>query len=266
MRILLIGTSWHEEDQNSSSFVTGGNIYHTARFLSQMVNPGQIDLITNSSPLISADLEQLKVNLHLLPTSTTPIFSLPMKFQNLEKLTNELPISSFESFAAIIQLASIIVIDLIRPELISFVNQINPKALLIVDAISPNITQNLKKISLLPFLVKMNRPQAATLVGNPIFSVEDLVDSRNLLKSWGIRRAIITLTKEGAFFFDEDIDGMQPAMVITRKTFSLAGNAFLAGVIYAIRITRDLSIITNQGLEKSANYIRQQVEHFPEDK
>lgn len=264
MRILLIGTTWQEQDQFSPNIITGGNIFHTARILSQFINPGQIDFITNTSPMIKEDIQKLTVNLHPLPSSTTPFYTYPLKFQNLDALFEEIPAKAYEEFIPLIQLATIIVVDLFRPELISLIYQHNPKALLIVDGISNQVGANLKKISLFPFLIKLNRHQTSTLVGNPIFTLDDLIDSRNLLKSWGLRRAIITLTKEGAYFFDDEMDGMQPAMVITRKSFNGAGNAFLAGIIYAIRITRDLSIITNQGLEKSGNYIRQQLERYPE--
>lgn len=260
MHIVLMGFTWAYGEESTHPRGLRGHMVQTASFLAQWIAPDHISLLTNHNDVTQPFLSKLPYQTHTFFFRETPQ-------QSSTQLDLPAEIKSYpdhwpESWVPLIKQATLIVVDLFRPDWIRQIVQINPHAALILEGSSWNLPWATRHVGHWATLLKINRLQAADIVGFPIFTVEDMIAAQMHLKSLGVTRGIITLTKEGAFYFDPNSEGLQPARVLTRKSFPLSGDAFLAGVIYAFRVTRDMAIITNQGLEKSGSYIRQQIPQY----
>jgi fructose-1-phosphate kinase PfkB-like protein len=99
-------------------------------------------------------------------------------------------------------------------------------------------------------LLKGNRKEIETLTNIQISNISDCAVAAERLKVFGVKRAFITLDKDGVYYFDELKQGHLNSEIVTKKEIVGAGDIFLSGVIYALRITQDIEILADYGIRQ----------------
>jgi sugar/nucleoside kinase (ribokinase family) len=267
VRILLIGRTSIDIYKDFNAHKVGGNIFNVAKTLLNL-NPN-LDL-TYITPVakdelskeIELALKNLKLNVIRLEISKTPFETyekqaVTLNLHDMEKEIKNINLNI--NFKELINY-DMIIADLHAPELINQVIENNPNSLLIIDGLGPEYVNRIKQINRNNLILKLNREQARSFALSPIYDTKDYIDLVTLLKNQKINRAIITLDKDGCIFLDHDHLGIIKAGVITNKKYYDAGDSFLAGVAYALTISKDIELAANQGIEQSARQIKHEID------
>lgn len=267
MKITFVGRVLMSFNKMNGTSKTGGSIFNILENLTYLMSPSEMTLvcpISNDSQgkKIMEDISLLNVNFCPINISTTPTITyinqneIDFKLYELEK---EFIVDKVKNYADKIKDSEIIVVDLQNPEIIKYLQKISPKAIFIVVVSSRYLVNNLDLISPKKFIIKFTRAEASSYCLHPIKDMQDCYEVEEILKRKGINSAIITLDRDGCFYFDNMQNGFHKAEVITDKKYFTAGDAFVSGMIYALRITKDISILAKQGIEKSANSIKKEI-------
>jgi pseudouridine kinase len=86
------------------------------------------------------------------------------------------------------------------------------------------------------FMLKPDRFEAEVLTDRPIHSLSDCFEAGKILLDKGVKQCVITLGKWGSVLVNEQIQQHIPAYSVTRIVdVSGAGDAFIAGILYALK-------------------------------
>jgi sugar/nucleoside kinase (ribokinase family) len=266
LKILLIGRLSLDIFEEHHFKKSGGTIFNIAKILAETSN-NELVLIApiandENSKIIRQDLKKLKIKLIEVSIGNTPVevykdHSKHLDVFDLEKLVS---VQSLANYADELLGFDAIVGDLHFLQVINFVSKLNPEARFFVDATSQNVVKRIEGLKLTNAIVKFNRKQASVLTDHVIFDTIDCHEVMEIMKKKGVNRAVITLDKDGCFYFDENHHGLLKAEVLTNKKYYDAGDAFHAGFILGGSIAYDIAFMAKTGIETSAKQIRKEID------
>ena len=267
MKILLIGKVSLEKNQEGLS-VIGDSIFHITANLSSLLPKNLIKLIyplanDDLSQIISSEIKSLGIDHYKIEISNTPTISYDvdgLKVVQDYDLYKQFSIDKLAVLQNEINNVDIIISDLNFTEALSYVRKLNPTAKVFIDATSPNKVQALDLMNLENTIVKFNREQASHLAFKHIYDVSDCFDVHETFLKKKISKALITLDKDGCYFYEKNHQGFIRAEVVTNKKYYHAGSAFLAAAIHAYTLSPDLEFMAHQGIKKSAQQIAKEIE------
>ena len=85
-----------------------------------------------------------------------------------------------------------------------------------------------------PNLLKLNDHEASRLLGAPIEGADAALDAARMLRSWGVDHVVITRGAEGCVAATSEGDFRVPAPFVEVNSAVGAGDAFLAGLLFAL--------------------------------
>jgi sugar/nucleoside kinase (ribokinase family) len=267
VKILLIGKVSLEKNQEGLS-VIGDSIFHITSNLSSLLPKNLIKLIyplanDDLSQIISSEIKSLGIDHYKIEISNTPTISYDvdgLKVVQDYDLYKQFSIDKLAVLQNEINNVDIIISDLNFTEALSYVRKLNPTAKVFIDATSPNKVQALDLMNLENTIVKFNREQASHLAFKHIYDVSDCFDVHETFLKKKISKALITLDKDGCYFYEKNHQGFIRAEVVTNKKYYHAGSAFLAAAIHAYTLSPDLEFMAHQGIKKSAQQIAKEIE------
>jgi len=267
VKILLIGKVSLEKNQEGLS-VIGDSIFHITANLSSLLPKNLIKLIyplanDDLSQIISSEIKSLGIDHYKIEISNTPTISYDvdgLKVVQDYDLYKQFSIDKLAVLQNEINNVDIIISDLNFTEALSYVRKLNPTAKVFIDATSPNKVQALDLMNLENTIVKFNREQASHLAFKHIYDVSDCFDVHETFLKKKISKALITLDKDGCYFYEKNHQGFIRAEVVTNKKYYHAGSAFLAAAIHAYTLSPDLEFMAHQGIKKSAQQIAKEIE------
>jgi len=130
--------------------------------------------------------------------------------------------------------AKLVILDTnISEEVLTWVTQNIPEQYFFLDAVS--VTKSLKAKKLLKhlYMIKVNILEAETLANIKIKSDRDVEKAISFFHKKGIQKVFITQGEKGVFFSDAKVSGHIKADKIKVINTNGAGDAFVAGVVYA---------------------------------
>jgi sugar/nucleoside kinase (ribokinase family) len=267
VKILLIGKVSLEKNQEGLS-VIGDSIFHITANLSSLLPKNLIKLIyplandaksqTISSAIKSLGIDHFKIEISQTPTTSYDADGLKV-VQDYD-LYKQFSIDKLAVLQNEINNVDIIISDLNFTEALSYVRKLNPTAKVFIDATSPNKVQALDLMSLENTIIKFNREQASHLAFKHIYDVSDCFEVHETFLKKKISKALITLDKDGCYFYEKNHQGFIRAEVVTNKKYYHAGSAFLAAAIHAYTLSPDLEFMAHQGIKKSAQQIAKEIE------
>lgn len=267
MKILLIGKVSIEKNQEEL-VVIGGNIFHIASNLANLLPKNLIKLIyplakDDNSKLIESSIKKLGILSYGIEVNKTPTINYDVSGSAIEvdfDLEKQFSIQKIANVKNDLTNVDIIVSDLNFKEALRYLRTLNPNAKVFIDATSTNKVKKLDLISLDNTIIKFNREQASHLAFKHIFDVSDCFEVHQDFLKRGIMKAIITLDKDGCYFFDNNHQGFIRAEVVTNKRYYHAGSAFLAAAVHAFTLSPDLEFMAHQGIKQSAQQIAKEIE------
>lgn len=223
---------------------------------------GEITYQANPEGRVLSCLEHLLA--HIPPHKITllaPNLQTNWEYKGVRVLPLHSP-QGIQKYQQIIQEASIGLVYANQMELAKELMKLHPHCLWIVDAHSEEWVNETKHHLPTSYAYKFNRKQAEIFSSLSIHRLEDMRLSRDMMRSKGIRRAWITLNKEGVYYFDEQQDGIILSETITRRQIKDAGDAFVAGVLYGLTFSRNVAFLAKKGIEFSALHINRILKQF----
>ena len=267
MRILLIGKISLDINREELSAI-GGSIFHITANLCSLLPKNLIKIIyplanDDNSKIIATAVKTLGIAHHKIQISKTPTYSYDENGAIIEQdfdLYKQFSIEKLASLHDEISNIDIIISDLNFVEALNYIRKLNPTAKVFIDATSAKKVQALDLIDLNNTIIKFNREQASQLAFKHIFDVSDCFEVRETLLKKRISKALITLDKDGCYFYENNHQGFIRAEVVTNKKYYHAGSAFLAAAVHAYTLSPDLEFMAHQGIKKSAQQIGKEIE------
>ena len=267
MKILLIGKISLDINREELSAI-GGSIFHITANLCSLLPKNLIKIIyplanDDNSKIIATAVKTLGIAHHKIQISKTPTYSYDENGAIIEQdfdLYKQFSIEKLASLHDEISNIDIIISDLNFVEALNYIRKLNPTAKVFIDATSAKKVQALDLIDLNNTIIKFNREQASQLAFKHIFDVSDCFEVRETLLKKRISKALITLDKDGCYFYENNHQGFIRAEVVTNKKYYHAGSAFLAAAVHAYTLSPDLEFMAHQGIKKSAQQIGKEIE------
>ena len=267
MKILLIGKISLDINREELSAI-GGSIFHITANLCSLLPKNLIKIIyplanDDNSKIIANAVKILGIAHHKIQISNTPTYSYDENGAIIEQdfdLYKQFSIEKLASLHDEISNIDIIISDLNFVEALNYIRKLNPTAKVFIDATSAKKVQALDLIDLNNTIIKFNREQASQLAFKHIFDVSDCFEVRETLLKKRISKALITLDKDGCYFYENNHQGFIRAEVVTNKKYYHAGSAFLAAAVHAYTLSPDLEFMAHQGIKKSAQQIGKEIE------
>lgn len=267
MKILLIGKISLDTSREELSAI-GGSIFHITANLCSLLPKNLIKIIyplanDDNSKIIATAVKTLGIAHHKIQISKTPTYSYDENGAIIEQdfdLYKQFSIEKLASLHDEISNIDIIISDLNFVEALNYIRKLNPTAKVFIDATSAKKVQALDLIDLNNTIIKFNREQASQLAFKHIFDVSDCFEVRETLLKKRISKALITLDKDGCYFYENNHQGFIRAEVVTNKKYYHAGSAFLAAAVHAYTLSPDLEFMAHQGIKKSAQQIGKEIE------
>ena len=267
MKILLIGKISLDTSREELSAI-GGSIFHITANLCSLLPKNLIKIIyplanDDNSKIIANAVKILGIAHHKIQISNTPTYSYDENGAIIEQdfdLYKQFSIEKLASLHDEISNIDIIISDLNFVEALNYIRKLNPTAKVFIDATSAKKVQALDLIDLNNTIIKFNREQASQLAFKHIFDVSDCFEVRETLLKKRISKALITLDKDGCYFYENNHQGFIRAEVVTNKKYYHAGSAFLAAAVHAYTLSPDLEFMAHQGIKKSAQQIGKEIE------
>ena len=267
MKILLIGKISLDINREELSAI-GGSIFHITANLCSLLPKNLIKIIyplanDDNSKIIATAVKTLGIAHHKIQISKTPTYSYDENGAIIEQnfdLYKQFSIEKLASLNDEISNIDIIISDLNFVEALNYIRKLNPTAKVFIDATSAKKVQALDLIDLNNTIIKFNREQASQLAFKHIFDVSDCFEVRETLLKKRISKALITLDKDGCYFYENNHQGFIRAEVVTNKKYYHAGSAFLAAAVHAYTLSPDLEFMAHQGIKKSAQQIGKEIE------
>jgi sugar/nucleoside kinase (ribokinase family) len=267
VKILLIGKISLDINREELSAI-GGSIFHITANLCSLLPKNLIKIIyplanDDNSKIIANAVKILGIAHHKIQISNTPTYSYDENGAIIEQdfdLYKQFSIEKLASLHDEISNIDIIISDLNFVEALNYIRKLNPTAKVFIDATSAKKVQALDLIDLNNTIIKFNREQASQLAFKHIFDVSDCFEVRETLLKKRISKALITLDKDGCYFYENNHQGFIRAEVVTNKKYYHAGSAFLAAAVHAYTLSPDLEFMAHQGIKKSAQQIGKEIE------
>jgi sugar/nucleoside kinase (ribokinase family) len=267
VKILLIGKISLDINREELSAI-GGSIFHITANLCSLLPKNLIKIIyplanDDNSKIIATAVKTLGIAHHKIQISKTPTYSYDENGAIIEQnfdLYKQFSIEKLASLNDEISNIDIIISDLNFVEALNYIRKLNPTAKVFIDATSAKKVQALDLIDLNNTIIKFNREQASQLAFKHIFDVSDCFEVRETLLKKRISKALITLDKDGCYFYENNHQGFIRAEVVTNKKYYHAGSAFLAAAVHAYTLSPDLEFMAHQGIKKSAQQIGKEIE------
>ena len=267
MKILLIGKVSIEKNREELS-VIGDNIFHIAANLCSLLPKNLIKLIyplanDEASQTILSAIKGLGIENHKIEISNTPTITYDdagLKIEQDYDLYKQFSIDKLAILQNEISNVDIIIADLNFTEALSYIRKLNPTAKIFIDATSSKKVQSLDLMNLDNTIIKFNREQASHLAFKHIYDVSDCFEVHETFLKKKINKALITLDKDGCYFYENNHQGFIRAEVVTNKRYYHAGSAFLAAAVHAYTLSPDLEFMAHQGIKKSAQQIAKEIE------
>jgi sugar/nucleoside kinase (ribokinase family) len=267
VRILLIGKISLDTSREELSAI-GGSIFHITANLCSLLPKNLIKIIyplanDDNSKIIATAFKTLGIAHHKIQISKTPTYSYDENGAIIEQdfdLYKQFSIEKLASLHDEISNIDIIISDLNFVEALNYIRKLNPTAKVFIDATSAKKVKALDLINLDNTIIKFNREQASQLAFKHIFDVSDCFEVRETLLKKRISKALITLDKDGCYFYENNHQGFIRAEVVTNKKYYHAGSAFLAAAVHAYTLSPDLEFMAHQGIKKSAQQIGKEIE------
>lgn len=184
--------------------------------------------------------DQVGLKLEIIESEQTPMYFSVMDehhedlvsvavMKEIELLTQ----SKIEKHLDLIQSADVVVMDTnLSEETFGYLcNQISKP--IFVDAISTQKVVKIKKYLKYIHTIKLNSMEAEILTGMTFESIDDLNDMGDFLIQAGVKQVLITLGAVGAYYADKEHAMFRNAIPVQVKNATGAGDAFIAGAIYA---------------------------------
>lgn len=146
-----------------------------------------------------------------------------------EKMT----ISFIESKKEIIENSKLCIVDTNIPKEVLKHIVSNFKCKFFIDTVSTTKAEKIKNILGYFHTIKVNKLEAEILSGMSIEKEEDLKRVASYFFQEGVERVIISLGKDGIYYFDGEIEKRLVPPKVTIKNATGAGDAFVAGLAYA---------------------------------
>lgn len=267
LKILLFGRISIDifKDHNYSKI--GGTIFNITKGLVEQKTKAEITLIApvakdGYANEVNTALNLLGINLIKINIEKTPLeiyrgFDKELDLFNLEsKLTNSALVKDQDSLSGY----DVIVADLHSIEIINLLVALNPQARIFLDATSQTLVSRLNTLKLNNVYIKFNRKQASAFSNHLMYDLKDYIEVMEILRNKGFNNVVITLDKDGCFYFNNQEQGILKAAVITEKKYYDAGDAFHAGLIYGYSLSNDLSFMAKVGIDQSAKQIKKEID------
>jgi pseudouridine kinase len=183
-----------------------------------------------------------EVGLHLsiIESEKTPMYFCVMDESNedlvsvavmkeIEKLTSD----EIKKRLPLIESADLVAIDTnLSEETFAYACEHIHKPLF-VDAISTQKVVKIRKYLHHIHTLKLNAMEAEVLTGMTFETMDDLNDMGDFLVQAGVKQVLITLGSTGAYYADKEHAIFRNAIPVDVKNGTGAGDAFIAGAIYA---------------------------------
>lgn len=258
-QIVFIGRTVLESENTNGIQRVGGSLFNTLLTLEASASTDNIKFITNTSPLLEVGFQSLKSVILKIPFSITPLEQYESGYlvtSHDHGLDQVWTIQHLKQFDDAITAANIIVVDMYRVDFIVYITRINPRARVILTGTSSELIGSIKPFANKISILKIDMRQAKALTN---VTIHDLVDCglvQMQLRDLGFHNVVITLNRLGTYFFTDDDNGHYHSKIISRKAFTHSGDAFFAGMIYAMIHGSPLSIMALEGIHQSGNFIK----------
>ncbi len=190
--------------------------------------------------MIEQSSRDIGLHLEVIRAPQTPMYYSVMDENNedlvsvavmkeIELLTQ----SEIEKRLPLVQSADLVVIDTnLSEETFAFACKRIEKPIF-VDAISTQKVVKIRKYLHHIHTLKLNVMEAEVLTGMTFETMDDLNDMGDFLIQAGVKQVLITMGRLGAYYADKDHTMFRNAMPVEVKNSNGAGDAFIAGAIYA---------------------------------
>jgi len=189
---------------------------------------------------IKKSSHDIGLHLEIISSERTPMYYSVMD-ENNEDLVSVAVMKEIELLTKIeiekrlpiILSADLVVIDTnLSEETFAYACKMIQKPI-VVDAISTQKVVKIKKYLHHIHTLKLNAMEAEVLTGMTFETMDDLNDMGDFLIQAGVKQVLITLGSMGAYYADKDHAMFKNAMPVQVKNSNGAGDAFIAGAIYA---------------------------------
>lgn len=258
-QIIFIGRTVLESEGPYGAKRVGGSLFNTLLHLQETASPDTIKYITNSSPVLDDGFTALKMSVLKIPFAITPTelyengYLASSQDAGLDQVWT---IQHLKQYEDAISSANIIVMDMYRVDFIVYVSRINPRARIVLTGTSSELIGSIKPFAGKIHILKIDMRQAKAISN---VTIHDLVDCglvQMRLREIGFHNVVITLNRLGTYYFTDDENGHYHSKIISRKAFTHSGDAFFAGMIYALSHGSSLSITALEGIHQSGNFIK----------
>jgi pseudouridine kinase len=189
---------------------------------------------------IKQSSNDIGLHLEIISSDQTPMYYSVMD-ENNEDLVSVAVMKEIELLTKIeiekrlpiIQSADLVVIDTnLSEETFAYACNMIQKPIF-VDAISTQKVVKIRKYLHHIHTLKLNTMEAEVLTGMTFETMDDLNDMGDFLIQAGVKKVLITLGSIGAYYADQDHAMFKNAMPVNVMNSNGAGDAFIAGAIYA---------------------------------
>lgn len=260
MSIAIVGRVAGHFNSKDGTWRFLGSAYHVAIHLAQSIDPLRILVfapfgLDEAGHAFRNSLRDLGIQVFRLPVTHTPLVTYDE--HNFEKwelfdYDEELTPEAFHEFIPIMTQLSVGMLDLDVPTVVQALFALTPAMSWVGKPSSDDFPAVCRQVAPHLFAAKLNKEESSLLAEFPIIDVSDCVIAEERLKKLGLRRAFLTLGKDGVYYYDEHGNGYLKSQAITKRKVKEAGDAFMAGVLYGMLMTKDMAILAKQGIEKSA--------------
>jgi pseudouridine kinase len=183
---------------------------------------------------------EIGLHLSIIESEKTPMYFCVMDetkedlvsvavMKEIEKLTHH----EIEKRLDLIQSADLVVIDTNLSEKAFAYACEHIRKPLFVDAISTQKVIKIRKYLHYIHTLKLNAMEAEVLTGMTFETMDDLNDMGDFLIQAGVKQVLITLGATGAYYANHEHAMFKNAIPVDVKNGTGAGDAFIAGAIYA---------------------------------
>jgi pseudouridine kinase len=149
-------------------------------------------------------------------------------------ILDEMPTEYLAKKQSVINNSEILVLDAgLTEEMFDFILANFAMENIFVDPVSIGKSEHIKKYLAAFHTIKCNRLEASYLSGIDINDKYSLRSAGAYFIGKGIKRVFISLAKDGLYYLTKDEEGVCPTLPLTPVNATGAGDALMAGIIYA---------------------------------
>jgi len=161
------------------------------------------------------------------------------------EIVKEININHIAKNQAYIAQKDIIVLDAnLELETIEYIVENNPDKKIFIDLVSIAKAKKLKKMIGSFHTIKPNLTEAEILTGIKFNNHSDILKMKDWFLNKGVKQVFISMGEKGAFYANEEEQGIIKAEKIDVVTVSGAGDAFMSGLIFSETKGEDIQTAT----------------------